>query len=90
MVSRKAAPVVDADERQYPAIEVFLETRDREEVGPSFASTRTALSELPKAKADVAKRAIAALDRTETLLGMLFDQKEQLQREAKNPRKARR
>ena len=74
-------------ERAYPGIEVFLETQDRADVAERFAGTREALAGLPKLKAEHGKRALAAIEKTEALLGQLFDVKEQMLQGQKKSRR---
>lgn len=76
-------------ERVYPAVEVFLEGHDRSEIAGRFAETKQALEALPKPKAEQGKRALAAIEHTQTLLNQLFDVKEKMVADA-SPRKARR
>lgn len=65
-------------ERVYPGIEIFLESHDRGEVAGRFAETKQALEALPKPKAEQGKRALAAIEHTQSLLHQLFDVKEKM------------
>ena len=89
MAEKKAAPVATEPERIYPNIEQFLEANPRDAIANRFADTRKALEALPKPKAEQGKRALLALSKTEALLNQLFDVKEKLEADAKNPKKAR-
>ena len=82
-------PAEPPAERVYPNVEQFLESRSKDEVAAAFSATREALVGLPKPKAEQGKRALAALDRTEALLGQLFDVKAELEasNKAKKPRR---
>jgi hypothetical protein len=76
-------------ERVYPAIEVFLESSERGEIAACFAETKQALEGLPKPKAEQGKRALAAIEHTQSLLNQLFDVKEKMTADAA-PKKSRR
>lgn len=76
-------------ERVYPGIETFLESRERGEISEHFAETKQALEALPKPKAEQGKRALAAIEHTQTLLNQLFDVKEKMSADA-SPKKGKR
>jgi hypothetical protein len=82
-------PAAEPAERVYPHVEQFLESRSKDDVAQAFSATREALTGLPKPKAEQGKRALAAIDRTEALLGQLFDVKAELEAngKAKKPRR---
>jgi hypothetical protein len=90
MAGKTAPSSPEVVERVYPNIETFLENNDRTAISPHFEATREAIKKLPKAKAEQAKRALAALDHTESLLKQLFDVKDKLLEEAKGSKSRKR
>ncbi len=69
-------------ERFYPTLEVFLEQETRSGVAEAFDDARGKLSGAKGTKAAAAKKAVIAIEKTETLLHHLFDVKERLAAEA--------
>ena len=71
-----------ADGHFYPSLEAFVERESRTSVDELFAPTRATLSEAKGTKAASAKKAAAAIEKTQALLQHLFDVRERLAREA--------
>jgi hypothetical protein len=65
----------------YPVIETFVERASRDDVEVLFTQVRDALAGLKGPKAEQAKKALAALERTEELLLHLLDVREQISAE---------
>lgn len=82
----KPAPAPEAESR-YPSVERFVERASKEEVGALFGSLKGSLGEVKGPKADQARKAQGALERTEELLGYLIDVRERLVAEQKSPKR---
>lgn len=67
----------------FPAIESFIERASADEVRSLFTPVKNELANLKGPKAEQAKKAQAAIARTEELLGVLLETRERLVAEAK-------
>lgn len=82
--SKQPAPVADPlPAPSFPAIESFIERASAEEVQALFSPVKTELANLKGPKAEHAKKAQAAISRTEELLAVLLETRERLVAEAK-------
>ncbi|OJH39313.1 hypothetical protein [Cystobacter ferrugineus] len=68
----------------FPAIEAFIETASAEEVRSLFSPLKNELANLKGPKAEHAKKVQAAISRTEELLAVLLDTREQLVAESRS------
>jgi hypothetical protein len=68
----------------FPALEAFIESASAEEVRSLFGPLKTELSSLKGPKVEHAKKVQAAISRTEELLAVLLDTREQLEAEARS------
>ncbi|RKH82364.1 hypothetical protein D7Y21_28590 [Corallococcus sp. AB045] len=67
----------------YPAVETFIEKASSSDVQALFAPVKQGLAELKGPRAEIGKKAQAAIARSEELLGMLVDVREKLVAESK-------
>lgn len=77
-------------EPTYPHLERFLEQADRDSAAKLFAKTRKSLEELGGPKAANGKKALAAIERVEGLLGELFEVRMKLEEDARKAKTTRR
>ncbi len=83
-----AKPNPDSPDRYYPSLEAFVETEPRSAIGELYETPKKELSSARGTKAAAAKKALAAIERTEDLLQYLFDVKDRMTVEgAGKPRK---
>lgn len=68
----------------FPALESFIESASAEEVRSLFNPLKTELSNLKGPKVEHAKKVQAAISRTEELLAVLLDTREQLVAESRS------
>ena len=86
----KKAPPADAPTPTYPNLERFLEQADRDSAAKLFAATRKKLDALAGPKAATAKKALAAIERVEGLLGELYAVRVDLEAQARKAKSTRR
>ncbi|MBN8466552.1 hypothetical protein D7Y15_20570 [Corallococcus sp. AB030] len=67
----------------YPAVETFIEKASASDVQALFAPVKQGLADLKGPRAEIGKKAQAAIARSEELLGMLVDVREKLVAESK-------
>jgi hypothetical protein len=70
----------------YPAVETFIEKASANDVQALFAPVKAGLAELKGPRAEIGKKAQAAIARSEELLSMLVDVREKLVAESKQPK----
>ena len=80
------APAQELPAPSYPAVESLLETASMEEVQAFFGPVKAGLGELKGPRAELGKKAQAALARSEELLVLLVETRERLIAEAKAPK----
>ena len=80
------SPADSPPEPLYPVIESFAEFASRDDVASLFAGLKESLAALKGPKAEQAKKAKLALERTEELLLHLLETREKLEAEKKGPR----
>lgn len=82
MAQKAKAPAAENSGRYYPTLEEFLEQEPRSAVEGTFKGAQDKLIQVKGAKAAGAKKAAAAVEKTEALLRHLYDVKERIATEA--------
>lgn len=88
MAGKKAAAAESVS--TYPNLERFLEQADRESAAKLFAATKKKLEGLSGAKAAGAKKAVAAMEKVEGLLGELYEVRVRMEADARKSKTTRR
>lgn len=86
----KAAPKAEAAPVAYPHLERFLEQATRDSVAKLFRDTKKQLEALGGPKAAGGKKALAGIERVESLLGELFEVRLRLEDQARQAKMTRR
>ncbi|MFB1481981.1 hypothetical protein [Corallococcus sp. RDP092CA] len=84
--ARPSAPQAQPQELpvpSYPAVEAFIEKASASDIQALFAPVKEGLAGLKGPRAEIGKKAQAAIARSEELLGMLVDVRERLVEESK-------
>ncbi len=74
----------------YPNLERFLERADRDSVAKLFGETKKKLGALGGPKAAGAKKAMAAIEKVEGLLGELYQVRMRMEEDARKAKTTRR
>lgn len=85
----KAAPPPESAS-SYPHLERFLEQADRDSAAKLFGQTRKALAALAGPKGASGKKALAAIEKVEGLLGELYAVRVKLEEDARKAKNTRR
>jgi hypothetical protein len=77
LATDKSAPA--ASEPLYPALEGFIESATEDDIRGLYTSLREGLAELKGPRAELGKKAAAAIQRTEELLFFLLQIREKIE-----------